>query len=40
LEVDADVNGAWNIAKRAHGLLIHETGGILAFPRTLAECEP
>jgi len=40
LEVDADVNGAWNIAKRAHGLLVHETGGTLAFPRTLAECEP
>jgi len=40
LVCDADVNGAWNIAKRAHGLLIHETGGLLAVPRTLAVCEP
>jgi len=40
LTVDADVNGAWNIAKRAHGLLVHETGGLLAVPRTLASCEP
>jgi putative transposase len=37
---DADVNGAWNIAKRAHGLLAHETGAVLTLPRTLAECEP
>jgi putative transposase len=36
---DADVNGAWNIAKRAHGLL-HETGAVLTPPRTLAVCEP
>jgi putative transposase len=40
LAVDADVNGAWNIGKRAHGLLAHETGGLLAVPRTLAVCEP
>jgi putative transposase len=40
LVCDADVNGAWNIGKRAHGLLVHETGGLLAVPRTLAECEP
>ena len=40
LAVDADVNGAWNIAKRAHGLLAHETGGLLTVPRTLAVCEP
>jgi len=40
LKVDADVNGARNIAKRAHGLLVHETGGLLTVPRTLAECEP
>jgi putative transposase len=40
LRVDADVNGAWNIEKRAHGLLVHETGGPLAVPRTLAVCEP
>jgi putative transposase len=40
LACDADVNGAWNIGKRAHGLLVHETGGLLAVPRTLAECEP
>ncbi len=37
---DADVNGAWNISKRAHGLLRHEAGGLLAVPRTLAVCEP
>jgi putative transposase len=37
---DADVNGAWNIAKRAHGLLVHETGAVLALPRTLVACEP
>jgi len=37
--VDADVNGAWNIAKRAHGIL-HERGGLLTVPRTLAKCEP
>ena len=40
LVCDADVNGAWNIAKRAHGLLVHETGGLLTVPGTLAECEP
>jgi len=40
LVCDADVNGAWNIAKRAHGLLVHETGDLLTVPRTLAECEP
>jgi IS605 OrfB family transposase len=32
LVCDADVNGAWNIGKRAHGLLRHETGGLLAVP--------
>ena len=40
LRVDADVNGAWNIGKRAHGLLIHDAGGSLIIPRTLAVCEP
>ena len=40
LTTDADVNGAWNIAKRAHRLLAHETGGLLTVPRTLAKCEP
>jgi len=40
LRVDADVNGAWNIAKRAHRMLSHETGAVLIPPRTLAECEP
>lgn len=40
LTIDADVNGAWNIAKRAHGLLAHETGALLTAPRTLAKCEP
>ncbi len=40
LVCDADENGAWNIGKRAHGLLAHETGGLLAVPRTLAVCEP
>jgi len=39
LTVDADVNGAWNIAKRAHGLL-HETGAVLTPPITLGEWEP
>ena len=39
LVCDADANGAWNIAKRAHGLL-HETGAVLTPPRTLAKCEP
>jgi IS605 OrfB family transposase len=39
LVCDADVNGAWNIAKRAHGMF-HETGAPLAAPRTLAVCEP
>jgi hypothetical protein len=33
LEVDADVNDAWNIAKRAHGLLLHETGGLFDSSR-------
>jgi putative transposase len=40
LVCDSDVNGAWNIGKRAHGLLVHETGGLLAVPRTLVACEP
>lgn len=40
LRVDADVNGAWNIGKRAHGLLVHDAGGSLIIPRTLAVCEP
>jgi putative transposase len=40
LRVDADVNGAWNIGKRAHGLLAHDAGGSLIIPRTLAVCEP
>ena len=41
LACDADVNGAWNIMKRAHGLLLaHETGALLTAPRTLATCEP
>ena len=40
LVCDADVNGAWNIGKRAHGLLVHETGAVLIPPRTLAVCEP
>ena len=40
LRVDADVNGAWNIAKRAHGMLSHEAGAVLTPPRTLAVCEP
>jgi putative transposase len=40
LVCDADVNGAWNIGKRAHGLLVHETGAVLALPETLAVCEP
>jgi putative transposase len=40
LRVDADVNAAWNIGKRAHGLLAHEAGAVLIPPRTLAECEP
>ena len=40
LVCDADVNGAWNIGKRAHGLLVHETGAVLAVPRTLAVCKP
>jgi len=39
LIIDADVNGAWNIAKRAHGML-HETGALLTAPRTLAVCKP
>jgi IS605 OrfB family transposase len=37
---DADANGAWNIAKRAHGMLRHETGAALTPPITLAKCEP
>jgi len=40
LVCDADVNGAWNISKRGHGLLIHDAGGLLTVPRTLAVCEP
>ena len=40
LRVDADANGAWNIGKRAHGILSHEAGGSLIIPRTLAVCEP
>jgi len=40
LVCDADVNGAWNIGKRAHGLLRHEAGAVLALPRTLVACEP
>jgi len=40
LACDADVNGAWNIAERAHGLLVHETGAVLIPPRTLVACEP
>ena len=40
LRVDADVNGAWNIGKRAHGLLAHDAGGSLIIPRTLAVCKP
>jgi putative transposase len=40
LVCDADVNGAWNIGKRAHGLLVHDAGDLLAVPRTLAVCEP
>jgi len=37
---DADVNGAWNIGKRAHGLLRHDAGAVLTPPGTLAVCEP
>lgn len=40
LFMDSDVNGAWNIAKRAHGLLSHETGGLLTVPVTLGRWEP
>jgi IS605 OrfB family transposase len=40
LFMDADVNGAWNIAKRAHGLLSHETGSLLTVPTTLGRWEP
>ncbi len=40
LACDADVNGAWNMAKRAYGFLCHETGALFAAPRTLAVCEP
>jgi putative transposase len=39
LEIDADVNGAWNIAKRTHGFL-HETGAALTLPITLGGWEP
>jgi len=39
LQIDADVNGAWNIAKRAHGML-HETGAVLTPPITLGGWEP
>ena len=38
--VDADVNRAWNIAKRARGLLAPDAGGSFIIPRALAECEP
>ena len=37
---DADVNRAWNIAKRARGLLAYDAGSSFIIPRTLAECEP
>jgi len=37
---DAHVKWAWNIAKRARGLLAHDAGGSFIIPRTLAECEP
>jgi len=37
---DADENGAWNIAKRAHGLLRHDAGAVLTPPGTLAVCKP
>ncbi len=40
LACDADVNGAWNIAKRGHGMFRHEKGASLTVPRTLAVCEP
>jgi putative transposase len=40
LRIDADVNGAWNIGKRAHGMLSHEAGAVLIPPRTLAVCKP
>ena len=40
LRVDADVNGAWNISKRAHGMLSHDAGAVLIPPITLAVCEP
>jgi putative transposase len=40
LSMDADVNAAWNIGKRAHGMLSHDAGGALIIPRTLAKCEP
>jgi len=40
LVCDADVNGAWNIGKRAHGLLRHDAGAVLTPPGTLAVCEP
>ena len=40
LVCDADVNGAWNIMKRAHGLLAHERGVVLTPPGTLGEWEP
>jgi IS605 OrfB family transposase len=39
LVCDADVNGAWNIRKRAHGLLAHETEVVLTPPGTLGEWE-
>ena len=40
LVCDADLNGAWNIGKRAHGLLRHDAGAVLTPPGTLAVCEP
>jgi len=39
LSIDADANAAWNIAKRAHGIL-HETGAVLTQPITLGGWEP
>jgi putative transposase len=38
LVCDADMNGAWNIGKRAHGML-HETGVVLTPPGTLGGWE-
>jgi len=38
LTADADVNGAWNIAKRAYGML-HETGGLLTVPKNSGQVQ-